>query len=76
MKEKIEYADEPMGNVRVVADFLPSSEKLVLKDDAVDVTLSLSKSSLDFFKSEARKRNLGYQQMIRKLLDEYAAHHS
>jgi predicted DNA binding CopG/RHH family protein len=76
MKEKIKYTNEPMGKVRVVADFLPSPEELVLKDDAVDVTVTLSKSSLDFFKNEARKRNVEYQQMIRKLLDEYATHHS
>jgi predicted DNA binding CopG/RHH family protein len=47
-----------------------------LKDEAVDVTLTLSKSSLDFFKNEARKRNVAYRQMIRKLLDEYATRHS
>ena len=75
MKKKIKYTDEPMGNVRVVTDFLPSPEELALKDETVKVTISLSKASIDFFKSEAKKYNTQYQKMIRRLLDEYAAHH-
>ncbi|VTR70060.1 Helix-turn-helix protein, CopG (fragment) [Desulfosarcina cetonica] len=38
------------------------------------VTLSLSKTSVDFFKKEAKKYNTQYQRMIRRLLDEYTAH--
>ena len=45
MKEKIKYKNEPMGKVRVVSDFLPSPEELVLKDETVKVTISLSKTS-------------------------------
>lgn len=74
MKEKIKYTDEPIGKVRVVADFLPSPEQLALKDETVKVTLSLSKASVDFFKKEAKKYNTQYQKMIRRLLDEYTAH--
>ena len=33
-------------------------------------------SSVDFFKEEANKYNTQYQKMIRRLLDEYAAHQS
>ena len=73
MKGKIKYSDEPIGKVRVVADFLPSPEQLALKDETVKVTLSLSKASVDFFKKEAKKYNTQYQKMIRRLLDEYAA---
>jgi len=73
MKKKIKYTDEPMGKVRVVSDFLPSPEELALKDETVKVTIALSKTSVDFFKKEARKYNTQYQKMIRKLLDEYAA---
>jgi predicted DNA binding CopG/RHH family protein len=75
MKEKIEYADEPMGNVKVIKDFLPSPEELALKDETVKVTISLSRASVDFFKNEAKKYNTQYQKMIRRLLDEYTAHH-
>ena len=57
MKKKIKYADEPIGKVKVVSDFLPSPEELVLKDETVKVTIALSKASVDFFKNEARKHN-------------------
>ncbi|MCJ8499647.1 CopG family transcriptional regulator [Desulfatitalea alkaliphila] len=73
MKEKIKYTDEPIGKVRVITDFLPSPEHLALKDETVKVTLSLSKTSVDFFKKEAKKYNTQYQRMIRRLLDEYTA---
>lgn len=36
--------------------------------------ISLSKASVGFFKHEAKKYNTQYQKMIRRLLDEYAAH--
>ena len=65
-----------MGKVRVVSDFLPSPEELVLKDKTVKVTISLSKASVDFFKKAAKKNNTQYQKMIRRLLDEYTAHQS
>ena len=74
MKKKIKYTNEPMGKVKVVSDFLPSPAELVLKDETVKVTISLSKTSVEFFKKEARKYNTQYQKMIRRLLDEYAAH--
>ena len=75
MKKKIIYSDEPIGRVKVVADFLPSPEELALKDETVKVTISLSKRSVEFFKGEARKYNTQYQKMIRRLLDEYVASH-
>ncbi len=74
MKEKIEYTDEPIGKVQVISDFLPSPEELALKDETVKVTIALSKTSVDFFKNEAKKYNTQYQKMIRRLLDEYTAH--
>ena len=76
MSRKIIYTDEPMENVRVIPDFLPSPEELVLKDETIKVTISLSKMSVDFFKKEAKKYNTQYQKMIRRLLDDYAAHQS
>jgi len=74
MKGKIKYTDEPMGKVKVISDFLPSPEELALKNETVKVTITLSKTSVDFFKKEAKKYNTQYQKMIRRLLDEYAAH--
>ena len=74
MKKKIKYTNEPMGKVRIVSDFLPSPKDLVLKDETIKVTISLSKASVEFFKEEARKHKTQYQKMIRRLLDEYTAH--
>ena len=74
MKRKIKYTDEPIGKVRVVRDLLPSPEELALKDETVKVTIALSKTSVDFFKKEAKKYNTQYQKMIRRLLDEYTVH--
>jgi len=71
MSAKIKYTDEPIGKVKVVADMLPSPEELAFKEDTVKVTISLSKSSVDFFKKEAEKHDTKYQQMIRRLLDAY-----
>ena len=71
MKKKIVYTDEPMGDVEVIADFLPSPSELAFREDGVKVTLALSKSSVEFFKSEASKHHTQYQRMIRRLLDSY-----
>jgi predicted DNA binding CopG/RHH family protein len=76
MRGKITYTDEPIGKVKIVSDFLPSPKDLALKDETVKITIALSKSSIDFFKKEAKKFNTQYQKMIRRLLDEYAAHQS
>ncbi|MBP9014083.1 MAG: hypothetical protein KBG22_10785 [Smithella sp.] len=76
MKTKIKYTNEPMGRLRVIDDFLPGPDELVFKEDNVKVTMALSKSSVDFFKSEARKHRIPYQAMIRRLVDLYAAQHA
>ena len=71
MNKKIKYTNEPMDNVKVVADFLPSPKELVFKEETVKVTISLSKNSVEFFKQFARSKHTPYQKMIRRLLDEY-----
>jgi len=48
MKRKINYKNEPMGEIRVVKDFLPSPEQLAFKEEKVKTTISLSKTSLFF----------------------------
>ncbi|MDP3544055.1 MAG: CopG family transcriptional regulator [Elusimicrobiota bacterium] len=75
MKRKIKYTDGPIGEVRVVRDFLPPPERLVFKEDAVKVTIVLSKSSVDYFKRAAKKYRTPYQKMIRSLIDAYAVRH-
>jgi tmRNA-binding protein len=74
MKRKIKYTNEPMGKVRIIKNFLPPPEMLILKDDNVKVTISLSRGSVDFFKREARKKKTSYQKMIREVVDIYASH--
>ncbi len=76
MSGKIRYTDEPLGNLRIVPDFLPRPEELVVRDAGVKVTIALSKRSVEFFKGQARRHNTQYQRMIRRLLDAYAEHHS
>jgi len=55
------YTDEPLGDVRVIDDFLPTPEELVFKEDNVKVTLGLSKRSVEFFKKVAKKHHTQYQ---------------
>lgn len=75
MSEKIRYLGEPLGDLKVVPDFLPRPEDLVFRDEGVKVTISLSRRSVEFFKNEARKHNTRYQRIIRRLRDAYAEHH-
>lgn len=75
MKKKIKYTDEPMGDVKVVDDFLPPPSELAFKEETVKVTIGLSKASIDFFKKQAKTHHTQYQKMIRRLLDFYAAQH-
>ena len=75
MSGKTKYTDEPLGKVEVIRDFLPSPEELAFREDTVKVTIALSKSSVEFFKQEAEKHDTKYQQMIRRLLDEYTRAH-
>ncbi len=75
MSKRIKYSEGAIGDVKVVRDFLPPPEELAFKDEHVKVTISLSKSSVDFFKREAKKHRTPYQKMIRRLLDLYVANH-
>ncbi len=76
MNAKIKYTNEPLGDVKVIADFLPSPAELAFNEEGVKVTLALSKKSVEFFKSEAAKNNTQYQRMIRRLLDAYVESHT
>lgn len=76
MKNKINYSDGPMDEVKVASDFLPTPEELVFREETVKVTIALTKASVDFFKREASKHKVSYQRMIRRLLDEYAVRHT
>lgn len=73
-----DYTDdqgEIVGELRPVPDFLPPPDRLVLRDESVKVTLTLSRRSVEFFKREAERNRVPYQRMIRALVDEYARRH-
>ena len=70
------YTEGPIGNVKVVPDFLPSPKELTLKETQVKITLSLNKSTIEFFKKQASSHHGKYQRMIRNLLDKYADHYT
>ena len=74
MSKTIKYSNEPIGDIKLVADFLPSPEELALKNQNTKVTISLSAESVAYFKDIAKKHHMQYQKMIRQLLDEYVQH--
>ena len=69
MNKKIKYTNEPLADVKVIKDFLPSPAELSFNEEAVKVTLALSKKKHWFFNSEATKNHTQYQRMIRRLVD-------
>jgi len=76
MSKKIRYTNEPLGDVKLIKDFLPPPEQLAFREEGVKVTLALSKKSVEFFKSEAAKHHTQYQRMIRRLVDAYVENYS
>ncbi|MCP4267945.1 MAG: BrnA antitoxin family protein [Candidatus Brocadiaceae bacterium] len=74
MNKTIQYSDEPLGEIKLISDFLPSPTELALKNQNTKVTITLSSESVSFFRQAAKKNHMQYQKMIRQLLDEYVAH--
>ena len=72
-KNKVKYSKGPIGKIKIVDDFLPKPKDLVLKEETKKITISLTKASIDFFKSEAAKYHTNYQTMIRVLIDKYTS---
>jgi predicted DNA binding CopG/RHH family protein len=72
MKKHISDSDMPFGRLKHVDDFLPSPHELAMPEDTVKVTISLRRSSVHFFKEQAKRNGSKYQRMIRALLDRYA----
>ena len=71
-KKRVVDPDMPVGKLTLVKNFLPPPDQLVFPEETVKVTLSLTKSSLEFFKRQAARQNTKYQKMIRELVDKYA----
>lgn len=74
MGRKISCTNEPIGGPKVVRDFLPSPQELVFRRE--DVTITLSKKSVEFFKEVASGGGTQYQRMICRLLDAYVDAHA
>ncbi len=75
MKKKKTNSDMPAGKLKQVQDFLPPPNELALPDETMKVTISLNRSSIEFFKKEAEKHGTKYQRMIREVLDRYASYY-
>ncbi|MGH6682554.1 MAG: hypothetical protein ACRECA_01290 [Pseudolabrys sp.] len=69
-RRTVKYTGSEIGRVRVVENFLPPPEALVLREDNVKVTPP--RRSIDFLKRAAKSRRVPYQRMIRALVDAYA----
>jgi hypothetical protein len=77
MKKKIRYdEDMPSNNARMIKDFLPPPEKLVMPNDKVKITLVIDLPSVEFFKAHAKRLGTKYQRMMREVLKRYAQMHS
>jgi len=74
MRKRIRYTDETLGDLKVVPDFLPAPGELAFKEQQIKVTIGLSKTSVDFFRQQAKRHGTQYQKMIRRLLDLYVTH--
>ncbi len=72
---KVKYTDEPIGKIKIIDDFLPPPQDLILKEETEKITIQLTKSSIEFFKKEAKKNHTHYQRMIRAVIDKYASHY-
>lgn len=73
--KKTTNSDMPAGRLTKVRDFLPPPGALAVPEDTVKVTIALSRSSVNFFKDQARRHHTKYQRMIRTLVDAYTAHY-
>ena len=71
MKKKIKYSNEPLNELNLVSDFLPTPQQLSVRNRSTKITISLSTESVNFFKDQANQHDMQYQKMIRQLLDDY-----
>jgi len=72
--KKMTDRNKPIGKMTRIKDYLPAPDELVIPNKNVKVTISLSETSVAYFKQEAKKHNTKYQKMIRNLLDRYTTH--
>jgi len=80
MKRKIVYTDAPqeieeaIENGKIIPNFLPAPEFLVLKEaDTEEVSIPLNSGSLAFYRNYARKKRITYKKLISSVLENYAS---
>ena len=76
MKKKMINSAMPVGKLTRIKDFLPPPAELVIPEETIKITISLKKSSVEFFKRQAHRYHTKYQRMIRELVDRYAMQYS
>jgi hypothetical protein len=69
------YTEGEIGAFTIVPDFLPPPDQLIRRAPTTKVTIDLTTPSVSFFKARARAEGVPYSQMIRAVLDAYAAQH-
>lgn len=78
MSNTTNYTDVPadvkqsLDEAVIVADFLPSPDKLTKKTEKEKITIAIDKHSLELFKNYAKKHDTKYQTMINGVLGSYA----
>lgn len=70
--KKKRVGDEPIGNLKEIADFLPPPEELLPKEEAIKITLTIDCDTVEFFKEVAKESGTKYQRMMREVLKGYA----
>ena len=75
MNKKYRDHNMPVGKLTKINDDLPPPSELAKPIQAVRITIQVSKSSVDYFKKNARKYHTKYQSMIREVLDTYVSRH-
>jgi len=69
--KRTQQSDQPIGELKRIKDFLPPPEMLVRKEPTRKITLEVSETTLEYFKSKGKELHAPYQKMIRNLLDLY-----
>src|SRR3989338_7266847 len=71
MKKSIRDQNMPVGKLKRIQDDLPSPGELARSIQSIRITIVLNKSSVDYFKKQARRYHTKYQRMMREVLDRY-----
>jgi hypothetical protein len=55
MTTEMTYADEPLGEIKIIRDFLPTPAELAAGEEGLNVPLDSGKSDFELLKSGASK---------------------